>query len=596
MTPPGRQRGLAAAALVVAVILAVLVLVLGRGAFQREEEVLDQRGTTDARMRKVTDSLVAFVVLNGRLPCPARGDDGVMTDADPTSANAADKIGRSNPETATSALVPCATPDGVVPWKTIALRSDDALDGWNRKISYRVFADAATGLTQDGGANMTNCNGSLWAPLDVLDANSLCKPGAPPPNKPDQFYAARGAMLVVEDSGTTRNGNAFVLVSHGETGHGAYPAEGATARNTLPAGGGREFTNTQAGGTYWILPRKSLPDTPATDAAHFDDIVAYLGASELVSRARLAPRPWTLTTQLNAAAVEAAAPGFDHTSSQNTQQTAITLGGYLVMASSTNPGMVTIGFREQDSIGGIGVIGNGSSSGDLNSAFEERLTFQLGADSGLQKTSLALNAFQILDFSPFVAEQAEISFWRAGELLQASVVRSWDSEEHPTRCLFETVPGAVFDRVDVRPRTRFGDGGSSRFTVAAIKSCSEQTASCTVDVADAVSNGIPVDECPSRPPGAATAAPTGVGATGATLQGFVSANGAAATTFFEYGTTTSYGSSVAGSPGTVATGTGAITAAITGLSCGTTYHARALGQNAGGVTVGNDLSFTTPAC
>ena len=238
MRLPRSQRGLAAATIIIVLILAAVALLLGRSAWRSAVE-LDRRGVTDASLARVSKALVEFASLNRRLPCPARGnlDTG---DADPDAATAT-----------------CTTADGVVPWRTLALRSEDALDGWGRKISYRVF-DGAAGLTQADGASMSNCNTSLGAPIDAtLAAGSLCKPGGPPPNTPAQFLAARAPMLVVEDQGTTRNGNAFVLISHGETGYGAYVAEAASGRTTLPSAGGKEIVNTQAGGTYWILPQSA---------------------------------------------------------------------------------------------------------------------------------------------------------------------------------------------------------------------------------------------------------------------------------------------------------------------------------------------------
>ena len=186
----------------------------------------------------------------------------------------------------------CNSADGVVPWKTLAMRREDALDGWGRKISYRVFSGAA-GFTQADGVNMTNCNTSLGAPINpALAAGSLCASGVPPPNTPAQFLGARGNMLVVQDMATTRNGNAFVLISHGESGYGAYLAEGAATRTTLPNSSGSEYPNTQASGTYMILARSS-PDTPVSDASHFDDVVTYMSISDLAANAKLAARSWS---------------------------------------------------------------------------------------------------------------------------------------------------------------------------------------------------------------------------------------------------------------------------------------------------------------
>ena len=62
------------------------------------------------------------------------------------------------------------------------------------------------------------------------------------------------------------------------------------------------------------------------------------------------------------------------------------------------------------------------------------------------------------------------------------------------------------------------------------------------------------------------------------------------TVSFEYGTTTSYGSTVAGVPATL-TSAGDFTANLTGLTLGQTYHfrAKAVGD---GTVYGNDATFT----
>ena len=97
----------------------------------------------------------------------------------------------------------------------------------------------------------------------------------------------------------------------------------------------------------------------------------------------------------------------------------------------------------------------------------------------------------------------------------------------------------------------------------------------------------------TQPPVVATGIASNVTNTGATVSGSLTSTGTAAsvTVSFEYGTTTSYGSTAAGVPPTL-TSTGAFTANLTGLSSGQTYHFRtkAVGN---GTVYGNDATFTT---
>ncbi|HRH31130.1 MAG TPA: SwmB domain-containing protein [Candidatus Paceibacterota bacterium] len=88
-----------------------------------------------------------------------------------------------------------------------------------------------------------------------------------------------------------------------------------------------------------------------------------------------------------------------------------------------------------------------------------------------------------------------------------------------------------------------------------------------------------------------TEAASGVTATGATLNGTITA-GEATTQGFEYGPTTSYGTTVSSIGSFVA---GAFDEILSGLSASSTYHARSFATNDFGTGYGNDISFTTSA-
>lgn len=98
------------------------------------------------------------------------------------------------------------------------------------------------------------------------------------------------------------------------------------------------------------------------------------------------------------------------------------------------------------------------------------------------------------------------------------------------------------------------------------------------------------------PPVVTTTAATVTNAVSATVNGTINASGNTVTSSFEYGLTTSYGTTVSGTPASV-TGstTTAISSALTGLSPSTTYHYRAKGNVGAFVFFGADMTFTTPA-
>ena len=97
-------------------------------------------------------------------------------------------------------------------------------------------------------------------------------------------------------------------------------------------------------------------------------------------------------------------------------------------------------------------------------------------------------------------------------------------------------------------------------------------------------------------PTTTTASATPIASGSATLNGTVNPNAAATTVTFEYGITVSYGSSITATQNPL-TGTDsqAVSANLTELTPGTTYHFRAKSVNSVGTSYGSDQSFTYPA-
>lgn len=98
-------------------------------------------------------------------------------------------------------------------------------------------------------------------------------------------------------------------------------------------------------------------------------------------------------------------------------------------------------------------------------------------------------------------------------------------------------------------------------------------------------------------PTVVTNAATNVAQTTATLNGSVNPEGVNTQVFFDWGTTTSYGNTVAATPASLTAGynSSSVSAGLTGLTPNTTYHFRVRAVNNSGTTNGNDLTFTTLA-
>lgn len=98
--------------------------------------------------------------------------------------------------------------------------------------------------------------------------------------------------------------------------------------------------------------------------------------------------------------------------------------------------------------------------------------------------------------------------------------------------------------------------------------------------------------CPA--PAVSTLAPSAITRNGATINGQINPHGTTVYYFFQFGTSTSYGSFTTVGVLTPTTATVPIVATLTGLNPGTLYHYRLLGFNNGGQAgVGADVSFST---
>jgi plastocyanin len=97
---------------------------------------------------------------------------------------------------------------------------------------------------------------------------------------------------------------------------------------------------------------------------------------------------------------------------------------------------------------------------------------------------------------------------------------------------------------------------------------------------------------PTPTPAVTTNPATNVASFSATLNGSLNPRGSTTTVDFQYGFTTSYGSTT---PAQTQTGNTvrAISANITGLMASHVYHFRIVAHNAGGTTFGSDRTFTT---
>jgi formylglycine-generating enzyme required for sulfatase activity/GH43 family beta-xylosidase len=98
----------------------------------------------------------------------------------------------------------------------------------------------------------------------------------------------------------------------------------------------------------------------------------------------------------------------------------------------------------------------------------------------------------------------------------------------------------------------------------------------------------------AQKPTVTTGSASAVATSSATLNGIVNPNGSNTTYYFQYGTTTGYGSSTTSTSAGSGSSSVSVSASLTGLTNGTTYHYRLVATNSAGTSYGSDKTFTTP--
>ncbi|WP_146002586.1 hypothetical protein [Telmatospirillum siberiense] len=182
MTPPNRQDHQEGAALIVLVLgLTLLALAMvGALRFWGPRDDL-RRATGNNANTRVAAAIDRYAAANGNLPCPDVNGEGT---AEPSSS--------------------CGTVTtwGLVPWKTIGLGPQDAVDAWGRRLTYALAANSTSAPYACNVKASANSGGGL----------------------------ATWSSLTPVSGGTSA---AYVLVNHGPNGRGAFQQNGAAIGSQL---------------------------------------------------------------------------------------------------------------------------------------------------------------------------------------------------------------------------------------------------------------------------------------------------------------------------------------------------------------------------
>jgi prepilin-type N-terminal cleavage/methylation domain-containing protein len=228
---------------------------------------------TEAKLNRIEEAIAGFLQSNLRLPCPA---DGTLT-----TSNA--NFGLEGTPTTTDCpnknFTNATVRGGVVPVRSLMLPDEFMFDGWGRRISYITSLSMVNNYTTNPAVNPA-----------VICPSSNC-------------FADGDGVLIINDGygGNRMSIGVYVLMSHGENGHGAYPKNGGATRiNGFPAGipyrndsadelANAKFDNTGAATAYngTFVMKDYVREDDVTDAhrEYFDDIIRFKNKSQVVMEA-----------------------------------------------------------------------------------------------------------------------------------------------------------------------------------------------------------------------------------------------------------------------------------------------------------------------
>lgn len=247
-----------------AVVLTVIALMIG-GILTPLTSRIEQQNYADtqSRLENATQALIGFAVLNGRLPCPSTGVNGIAlvptSVVNPTTCGTA----ANSDSSATANNVSW----GDLPWGTLGIAPPSNADGWNNRLRYAV----CTRLVENASFNTTNVTSCGIIINDAIAAANIS------------------------------TNTVFVVYSHGKNGAGAtsitVPAPAAKPAPTsahelenLPTHSNQNTTLLRR--TFQSRIRTPSPTSPAIAPLEFDDLLTWTSGTALTAKL-VAAGVWT---------------------------------------------------------------------------------------------------------------------------------------------------------------------------------------------------------------------------------------------------------------------------------------------------------------
>ena len=304
-TKRGTRAGAGFTLIEIAVVIVVLSLLLAMIAGIATAMLGQQRReATRQRLAGVETAIALFVSQNKRLPCPADGRiSGTTSGAGIEARNGTTEVcqvgGAANTQT-----------HGVIPWQSLGIAEQDVTDGWGNRLTYRVAPELVRNSAMDltacdpgGEFDLTGtpsgrCNQVGSGATDCSSANfpTRCTP-------PSVYTQGKGlgvrnldsATLIMDPVASPSTGAAYIVISHGENGQGAYSNQGTLQAGTVPSGTLESANN--AADVAFVNSSSStaaafVDDFPVylEGTGHFDDWLLRPSILTVATKAQLGPR------------------------------------------------------------------------------------------------------------------------------------------------------------------------------------------------------------------------------------------------------------------------------------------------------------------
>lgn len=249
-----RKQALGFTLLELAIVILLIGIFMGLGVSALDVQQTNRAfSETREKQEKIKDALVTHLTNFTRLPCP----DTNLTVASPPDGNE-NRVGGIPTGACSNAASAAIDPAiGVLPYLTLGLSRDDALDGWDNFFTYQVSLDNAATATIREGWTLTNT-------FDVGNTGSITV---------NDRNSAGGVVPL-------SNAVAAVVVSHGRNGLGAYTTKGTP--NQAPPAATDESDNSDNNSIYFD---REFTDVLGPAGGSFDDVVLVLTPTDLLTPA-----------------------------------------------------------------------------------------------------------------------------------------------------------------------------------------------------------------------------------------------------------------------------------------------------------------------